>query len=238
MRLLGRGLEYVLWLIGNIFIFGAAISADIFPNGIAAFLGISVLNFVAIFIHELGHAWIAHRRGARVAKIAVLPFSYQPEKRRFAIEKRVPRTDIGGYVLYSFGKRGETRKDAIAIAAAGPIANLLSALLVFVALAAWPASAGYSPDRTTQIAPVAVVPADSERLEDRPSPPTQFLPTQEALERMMADAKARRNAEQWREWTRGALGLFAAISLLLGLLNLVPTRGSDGASILRNLRSR
>lgn len=225
MRWLIRGLGYLVWLIANFALFGFAGSLGIFPNGVAAFLAVLLLNFPAILIHELGHAWIAHRRGAHVLKIVALPFSYVAAEHRVRIERHVPSRDIGGYVSYVFRQRDETRRDRIAIAAAGPLANLLSGALVIGLLGGLQALDTGETQRATAPQIVTGLPSVGE--------PAR-LPAETELRAIFE--RERRSEEAIEQTAAGLAQLFAAISIILGLANLVPTNGSDGSVILRNLK--
>ncbi len=227
MRWLIRGLGYLVWLIANFALFGFAGSLGIFPNGVAAFLAVLLLNFPAILIHELGHAWVAHWRGAHVLKIVALPFGYATAERRLRIERHVPSRDIGGYVSYIFRRRDETRRDRIAIAASGPLANLLSAALVLGLLRGWQALNTGEPQVTEVPQIVAGLPSFSE--------PAR-LPAETELRAIFERERERRSEEAIEQTAEGLAQLFAAISIILGLANLVPTNGSDGSVILRNLK--
>ncbi|MCR2834220.1 M50 family metallopeptidase [Parerythrobacter lacustris] len=226
MRWLVRGLGYLVWLIANFALFGFAGSLGIFPNGFVALLAVLLLNFPAILIHELGHAWIAHLRGAHVLKIVALPFGYAPSERRLRIERHVPSRDIGGYVSYIFRRRDETRRDRVAIAVAGPLANLLSAALVIGLLSGWQAT---QPVEPTETALVVIVPGAPEQAR-----PGRF-PSNEEIRALLEKEGDRRRSETLQGTATGLAWLFAAISIILGLANLVPTKGSDGSVILRNL---
>jgi membrane-associated protease RseP (regulator of RpoE activity) len=227
MRWRIRGLGYLVWLIANFALFGFAGSLGIFPNGVAAFLAVLLLNFPAILIHELGHAWIAHRRGAHVLKIVALPFSYVAAERRVRIERHVPSRDIGGYVSYVFRLRDETRRDRIAIAAAGPLANLLSGALVIGLLGGLQALDTGETQRATAPQIVTGLPSLGE--------PAR-LPTDAELQAIFERERERRRERAIEQTAAGLAQLFAAISIILGLANLVPTNGSDGSVILRNLK--
>ena len=224
MRRLGKGLGYLVWIVGNLFILGVAASQEAFAPGVPVFLTIMLLNFFAVVIHELGHAWVAHRRGAHVLRIVALPFGYDTATNTLGIERDVPRSDIGGYVSYVYRRRDETRRDHIAIAAAGPLANLASALLVVAAIIGFQAMQKEPPLQRPAI-----------EAETNLGGPIARLPSDEEMAAILEYEEERRNTK-WRTRLATGLGwLFAAISAVLGIANLVPTRGSDGSVILRNL---
>lgn len=88
----------------------------------------ALLCFVAVLVHELGHAAAAHRLGADIRAIVVLPFEFNTRQRRLRLRWRAGMGDLGGYVAYALD-RIDARRKHMMIAAAGPIANLLLALL-------------------------------------------------------------------------------------------------------------
>ncbi|NYT40151.1 site-2 protease family protein [Sphingomonas sp. R-74633] len=88
----------------------------------------ALLSFVAVLVHELGHAVVAHRLGAEIRTIVVLPFEFKPKRRELRLKWRAGMGDLGGYVAYVLD-RIDTRRKRMAIAVAGPVANILLALL-------------------------------------------------------------------------------------------------------------
>lgn len=106
------------------------ILADYFPGDaglLPRFAIDAVLAFVAVLVHELGHATAARRLGADVHSIVVLPFELRFRPRKLRMKWRAGQGDLGGYVAYTLN-RIEARRKHMAIAAAGPAANLLLAL--------------------------------------------------------------------------------------------------------------
>lgn len=89
---------------------------------------------LAILIHELGHAFAASRCGMNVRAIAVGPLELRTQPMRMHFSGRILGDDVGGHVRYddSRGRYLTRRIDAL-ITAAGPAANLLSALISFAA---------------------------------------------------------------------------------------------------------
>lgn len=178
---------------------------------------LALLTVLSTLVHELGHAVMALRSGGRVEKIMVFPFELRFAPLRLGMAGPRPKVaggDVAGFVAYRPGP-GFTSRDEMIVAAAGPAAELLLALVAFAAslwlvqhaeVAAWPAVTVHSPD--------GLLPPDSV--------------VQEALHRL-----DRRNFEQGV-----AAGLSALAALALGgaLVNLIPFRGSDGETIWRAFR--
>lgn len=109
-----------------------------------AIIGLGVL----VFIHELGHYWVARRRGMRVEAFAIgfgRPlFKWQ----RDGVQWQIGILPFGGYVKIAGmqkeegrepseipdGFYGKTPWDRIQVALAGPLVNIGFALLVFTCL--------------------------------------------------------------------------------------------------------
>ena len=240
MSSLGDRIVYALWYLASGVLWVTASHYAAFgDNWLIAFLAITALQFVIVVIHELGHAVAAWRSGARVEAICAVPFVWDTSRRALRFEPELPARDIGGYVSYAFDNGGgSTRKDMV-IAAAGPLANLASAALV-AGLAALLAAVSLPSDKATNpgpspitaIEPGAPLPAQA---------PAIRLPSDAELEDIFAMDRARRRKKALADWGEALSELFIALSVILGLLNLVPHRGSDGAQILagwRGLRGR
>ncbi|MBB4098058.1 Zn-dependent protease [Sphingomonas kyeonggiensis] len=88
----------------------------------------AMLCFVAVLVHELGHAAVARQLGADIRAIVVLPFAFNTKRRELRLKWRAGMGDLGGYVSYTLD-RIDARRKHMMIAAAGPIANLLLALV-------------------------------------------------------------------------------------------------------------
>jgi len=95
---------------------------------------IVVLNFLVILIHELGHAWAVVRWGATLRTICVMGIHYDVPKRRLSFRRLPHKAEVGGYVSYAPHPVQHSSKSALAIALAGPGANLLLALVAGAAL--------------------------------------------------------------------------------------------------------
>jgi Zn-dependent protease len=104
--------------------------ADYFPGDAGLFPRLAIdalLCFVAVLVHELGHAVAAWRLGAEVRSIVVLPFELRLRPSRLRVKWRAGGGDLGGYVAYTLDRIELGRKHML-IAAAGPAANLLLAV--------------------------------------------------------------------------------------------------------------
>ncbi|MEM7780270.1 MAG: M50 family metallopeptidase [Pseudomonadota bacterium] len=221
-----------MFWITAIAVFISAMSTEAIDNGFVAFLAISAMSFIATFVHEIGHAAVANRRGAQINMIAVLPFAFAPPTRKFSIMRERRGGDIAGFVSYNFPDDCGTRRDEMAIAAAGPVWNLVCAGLLILALVV---TAPHSPPTSpmTSLEPAIVAYEEGEpRSMGSPVP----LPTQEVLERPIEREKARLRAQWWLDWIESLIQVLIAVSIASGFLNLLPYRGSDGAIILEHWR--
>lgn len=220
----------VFW-IAAIAVFISAVSTEAIDNGFIAFLAIGAMSFIATFVHEIGHAIIAHRRGAEIKMIAVLPFAFAPPTRKFSIMRERRGGDIAGFVSYTFPDDCGTRRDEIAIAAAGPVWNLICALLLLLALTiAEPTELG-APIASTETSIVAYDDSDR-RAEGSPVP----LPSQDVLEQTVEREKARLWVKWWFDWLTSLTQVLITASIASSVLNLLPYKGSDGAIILEHWR--
>ncbi len=109
---------------------------------------------VLIFVHELGHYWMARRVGMRVESFGIGIGRSVYSWMRDGVEWRLNWLPFGGYVMIAGEKNedgseadwenpaadtfyGRSPWDRIKVAAAGPIANLLLALAIFGLLWVW-----------------------------------------------------------------------------------------------------
>ena len=94
--------------------------SELVTGGGGVWVMIGLLSFVAILVHELGHAVAARWAGARVINIVAISFELRLRPLRLSWASTAPGRDIGGYVTYTFDDELETRREALIIAAAGP----------------------------------------------------------------------------------------------------------------------
>lgn len=221
------------FLAGSLAVLVAAASSDAIDNPFSALVAIYITGFIATLIHEAAHAWMARKCGAEIDSIAVIPFSYAPKQRKFAFMRYVPSGDIGGYVRYSFSGDFGTRRDEIAIAASGPAANFLTAAMLLLAVQAWPLlpEAEQGDAETSLVSVAAGQPPVTGK-------PAMALPSQAEIDAIMRDHDARKRAEERSELIAAFINLLIVVSIVSGILNMLPYKGSDGAIILEHLRSR
>ncbi|MEG3143420.1 site-2 protease family protein [Sphingomonas sp. RT2P30] len=192
----------------------AALGALRMPGGVlASIIVAALLTFVAILGHELAHAVVAHLVGARIRAIVALPFRLRLHPLRLDLSGRGGRGDLGGYVSYTLDRVDARRKHAI-IAAAGPLANLVLALLAGMMAAGLDHRATTPAERDT--ATVAAIHAGR-------------LPSDEEVRQWLATRPVRDSGPF--VWST-LLAAFAILSGGLGLANLIPYGGSDGDRIL------
>jgi membrane-associated protease RseP (regulator of RpoE activity) len=228
LRRLLRPLATILSFIAGFMFIGAA--RDWVPGvsglgGLALIFGI--IAFV-IFVHELGHALAYRWQGGVVEEFAVLLLAW---RRRPVVGRghigwaRWLGGDVGGYVIGHFGATIATRRKHLLVAAGGPLANFaLSALCLIAAWALSLAMPSYwtdqapAPEQSVIVEgplPLGAVPA---RLPDE-------VDVRAILDEV--DQLHRLNIAQ------GVVMLIALNSLTVGLINLIPFTGSDGAAMLR-----
>ena len=90
-----------------------------------AWLAILLIGFVAVLIHELGHAVTANAVGGRVGRIVVFPIEFAVTSRKLRLVRHWGRGDLGGYVTYTLDRIEARRRHAI-VAIAGPAANIVT----------------------------------------------------------------------------------------------------------------
>ncbi len=173
-----------------------------------------VLNFVAILIHELGHAIAYWRIGGTVSVIAVLFLRYDVARRRFTRSRMAPGGDVGGYVAGRYPGNNPTVRQVLLVAGGGPAANLLTGAAAGIAAWLWtePAIERFFPVAPDQGSTMAEVRLDQ--------------------------VDAYMNALWWYDLNHTALALFAILSIGFALLNLLPYGGSDGQKIFQALKMR
>jgi hypothetical protein len=200
-----------LLLLTSVAMYGALNALHTRGEVLTSILLAALLTFVAILCHELAHAAAAHFVGARIRAIVALPFRLRLHPLRLDLIGRGGRGDLGGYVSYTLDRIDARRKHAI-IAAAGPLANLVLALLAAT-------MAPYLDHPAA--APVIHGLRGGEILDD-----TQLTALQAAIA-----------ADRRSPWPI-LLFAFALLSGGLGLANLIPYDGSDGDHILNLWRRR
>ncbi|MCB2067858.1 MAG: site-2 protease family protein [Erythrobacter sp.] len=213
-----------LFAIFNLVLMFYAADQDIVDSGVLAWLLLMVLQFLAIVIHESGHAVAAHCAGARLLTFCVGWFAYDFRKRRWESQRGGNR-EVGGYVAFAFERHGtDTPARRAWIAAAGPLANVATAAVLLLAM-----QLPSQPPLATE--PVAVVAG-------QPPAGTAItrLPDADTLEAIYDDYQARRAAEQRAQLAEALARVFSILSLAIAALNLIPFDGSDGQGIWRALR--
>jgi hypothetical protein len=178
----------------------------------------AALTFLAIAVHELGHALAALRYRQRIRAFAVFPFELRFRPLRLSLSAADARRDTGGYVRYGGGD--PSRYVIGLIAAAGPLASLALALLALCAglvLPLFAADGGAGIDVAQAGHGSSFLPSDGD--------------VAHWVERWAATEGQRRAA------ATGA-GVSFALALLsggIGIANLIPVEGSDGEKMLECL---
>jgi membrane-associated protease RseP (regulator of RpoE activity) len=223
-------LAYFLWGFLNLWLAIAAFQLDLAGNGFFAYGIFLVMLFIATLFHEAGHAIAARRNGAQVLVFAALVFEYDLVRRKFgAMRRRLRNREIGGFVAYTWPLgAGTHRKEAI-IAAAGPLANFAAAVLAVALVPAFSAPAHRLSEVELGTAPMA---------SGEPSSGPAATPAK------LADPVYAEQAYRWyhtehdssiRHFVEATLQVFALLSIGVGVINLVPFDGSDGAKLLGHL---
>jgi Zn-dependent protease len=93
-----------------------------------AWLVVLLIGFVAVFVHELGHAVTANAVGGRVNRVVVFPIEFVVASRKLRFVRHWGRGDLGGYVTYTLDRIEARRRHAI-VAIAGPLANIVTGVV-------------------------------------------------------------------------------------------------------------
>ncbi|MDB5712024.1 MAG: hypothetical protein JWL96_4094 [Sphingomonas bacterium] len=216
-----RIVALMLMLLTSIGVYGTLDALHARGGTLTSIVIVLTLGFVAILFHELAHAAAAHLAGARVHAIIAFPFRLRFRPRRIELIKRGAhhRGDLGGYVSYSLDRIDARRKHAI-IAAAGPLANLVLAVLAGTMAPLFDSS------RAAAHAPVVAATVASR---------ADGLPSDEEVRAWLAK---RPDIHSGPPTLPIILFAFAVLSGGLGLANLIPYGGSDGDHILNLWRRR
>jgi membrane-associated protease RseP (regulator of RpoE activity) len=106
----------------------------IFSGSLLALPLVFLGPLLAVAIHECGHALAAHSAGMRVLEIAIGPMTFRFQPLRLSLGDELLGHDVGGHVLHDDSRgRYLTRSSDVFITAAGPLANLATAIACFVA---------------------------------------------------------------------------------------------------------
>lgn len=225
-------LSDILFFVFSVGVYLLVKDLGIASNILAVIALVAILQFFAILIHEIGHAVVAHWRGAILLDLVAFPIGYNFAAERYYGTMALRGTDIGGFVNYEFPEGRGTRLDEGLIYAAGPVANFLLAAVLAAIL--FVVSAEDEPDVALAPPPIVLLEA-----EDHTAPAgTAILPDNESLDKIFEEARAQAFAERRARFLYGVAYALAIISAGLGLLNLIPTQGSDGAGILDSLIGR
>lgn len=122
-----RKLAYVLWGLLNLWLLAAASMLDLADSGLAVCAIFFLLQFIAILMHEAGHALAARQAGAKVLIFAAMPFEYDLVRGKVAAMRKLKGREVGGFVSYTWPLGAATHRKEAAIAAAGPLANFVAA---------------------------------------------------------------------------------------------------------------
>lgn len=120
-----RAIALILGLVLNLMLYAGAGELGGL-DGLQTFILLSLLNFVAILFHELGHAWAFRYVGGTVQRIVVMFLSYNVNRRRLGFYRGRSGGDVGGFVDGRYRPEGPTVRDKIIVAGAGPFANAVT----------------------------------------------------------------------------------------------------------------
>jgi Zn-dependent protease len=224
MRLIARILFAITW-VGVTGAISETLRLSGFLGIAASFLLALPLILVVIVVHELGHAWAVRRLGGKVTSFTIVGLDFVGASRQ-PVDPRLTGREIGGHVEYYFDG-GETRREHAFIAAAGPGANLLLALVAGLLALAWMWAEPRVAPATATTTTLASTPRDGA--------PRRGLniPSDDEI-RAWLEANPR-----WEHRGKGLPNLFAALALLsagIALANLMPFSGSDGEALKDSLR--
>jgi membrane-associated protease RseP (regulator of RpoE activity) len=213
-----RHIATVLFVIVNFAVF-AALSELQSPLGWFLYIPLTLLlSLIVILVHELGHALAARRHGRRIDRFVALPFELRFRPWRLRVAEYEGGRDLGGEVVYDVDWP-ETRREHALIAAAGPAANFLLALIT-VLLATWIVA-----NAAPELRPLTAITPGSAGVSVVPD---ALLPSDEEVARVLG-AHARLATAASIAMLLKALALLSAGT---GLANLIPYRGSDGDAIV------
>jgi len=120
-----RPIAWLLLLITSVAAQGAMAQSNLHIGISGAWLAVLLIGFVAVLIHELGHAVAANAVGGRVGRIVVFPVEFVVAPRKLRLVRHWGRGDLGGYVTYTLDRIEARRRHAI-VAIAGPLANVVT----------------------------------------------------------------------------------------------------------------
>lgn len=120
-----RPIAWVVLAITSVAAQGALAQSNLHVGISGAWLAVLLIGFVAVFIHELGHAVAASTVGGRVGRIVVFPIEFVVASRKLQLVRSWGRGDLGGYVTYTLDRIEARRRHAI-VAIAGSAANIVT----------------------------------------------------------------------------------------------------------------
>lgn len=123
-----RPIAWVVLLITSIAAQGPLAQSGWHLGAVGAWLAVLLIGFVAVLIHELGHAVAAKAVGGQVGRIVVFPIEFAVVSRKLRLVRRWGRGDLGGYVTYTLDRIEARRRHAI-VAIAGPLANIVTGVV-------------------------------------------------------------------------------------------------------------
>lgn len=217
-----RFLASIIFIIAWVMSYGALSTLMMLGefDRLLALLIMPVLVCLCIVAHEAGHAIAATLAGAQVQQIAVVALRWDVSERRVTWRGRNEESELGGFVLYTID-RANARWRAIAIAVAGPAANLMTGLIALALMAGATGSVVPRPPEPSVRLVAGAVPHGA-KVPGLPSDATVRL----VLERTHPRPR----------WPEALAVAFGILSLALALSNMLPFAGSDGQAILRALR--